>query len=304
MKTYFDCIPCFINQALQAVRAVTDDERIHERVLRKVLRATGEMDIRQSPPAMGQTIHRLIREATGNVDPYREHKRKWNRFVLNLLPELRLRVQTSSDPFETAIRLAIAGNVIDSASNPKIDEQEVRDSIERALLAPLSENAVVALYGELVSAQRILYLADNAGEIVFDRLLIEQLPMERVTLAVKGAPVINDATLEDAEQAEITELVSVISNGSDAPGTILEQCSDAFRREFEESDVVIAKGQANYETLSDSNQNLFFVLMAKCSVIARDIGCEQGELIVLHKPATGLVRQLQAEESIELRKSP
>ncbi|MFH1858126.1 MAG: ARMT1-like domain-containing protein [Candidatus Omnitrophota bacterium] len=285
MRTYFDCIPCFVNQALQAVRTVTDDEGIQEQVLRSVLRAVEKMDLRQSPPAMGQTIHRLIREVTGNIDPYREHKRKWNRFVLNLLPELRLRVETSSDPFQTAVRLAIAGNIIDSASNHEIDEQRVISSVDRALLAPLDEDAVVALYGELVSAQRILYLADNAGEIVFDRLLIEQLPMERVTLAVKGAPVINDATLEDAEQAGMTELVRVISNGSDAPGTMLEQCSVEFRQEFKCSDVVIAKGQANYETLNDSVQNLFFVLMAKCPVIARDIGCRRESLVVIQKRA-------------------
>jgi len=285
MKTYFDCIPCFVNQALQAVRAVTDDEGIQERVLRSVLREVEKMDLRQSPPAMGQTIHRLIREVTGTIDPYREHKRKWNRFVLNLLPELRLRVETSSDPFQTAVRLAIAGNIIDSASNHEIDERRVINSVDEALLAPLNEGAVSGLHAELMGAQQILYLADNAGEIVFDRLLIEQLPMDRVTLAVKGAPVINDATLEDAEQADMVGLVRVISNGSDAPGTMLEQCSNEFKEAFEGSDVVVAKGQAHYETLNDSVQNLFFVLMAKCSVIAKDIGCRQGSLVVLHKRA-------------------
>ena len=136
-----------------------------------------------------------------------------------------------------------------------------------------------------MSAKSILYLADNAGEIVFDRLLIERLDVEKVTLAVKGAPVINDATLEDAEQADLVGFVQVITNGCDAPGTMLEQCSAEFRERLAGCDVVIAKGQANYETLSLSPQNIFFVLKAKCPVIARDIGCKQGSLVVLHRPA-------------------
>ena len=274
-----------MGQALQAVRMVTDDEAVHEQVLRQVLKAASEMDLRQSPPVMGQTIHRLIRRATGNTDPYREHKIRWNRFAAGLLPELRRQVETSSDPFQTAVRLAIAGNIIDFAANSGIDEQGVRNSIEHALISPLRKDVIEALHAELMRAQRVLYLADNAGEIVFDRLLIEQLPVEKITLAVKGAPVINDATIEDAAETGMIGFVNVISNGSDAPGTILGQCSTEFRETFESSDVVVAKGQANYETLNDSTQNIFFVLKAKCPVIARDIGCEQGSLVVLHKPA-------------------
>ena len=126
----------------------------------------------------------------------------------------------------------------------------------------------------------ILYLADNAGEIVFDRLLIEQLPRDRVTVAVKGGPVINDATREDAEAAGLIDLVEVIDNGSDAPGTILEQCSPSFQRRFAEADLVIAKGQGNYETLNDVPREVFFLLKVKCPVIARDIACDLGHIAV------------------------
>jgi uncharacterized protein with ATP-grasp and redox domains len=128
-------------------------------------------------------------------------------------------------------------------------------------------------------AREILYIADNAGEIVFDRLLIERLPIEKVTVAVKGSPVINDVTMEDALVAGLPRIVEVIDNGSDAPGTILESCSGYFQERFEKADLVIAKGQGNYETLSDIDKNIFFILKAKCPVIARDIGCEVGQMI-------------------------
>ncbi|MCK4815836.1 DUF89 family protein, partial [bacterium] len=126
----------------------------------------------------------------------------------------------------------------------------------------------------------ILYLADNAGEIVFDRLLIEQLPYEKITVVVKGKPVINDATMDDAEFAGLTEIVEVFDNGSDAPGTILQDCSQTFRDRFEDADLVIAKGQGNYETLSEVDKDIFFLLKVKCFIIARDIDCEVGEMIL------------------------
>ena len=142
------------------------------------------------------------------------------------------------------------------------------------------DNQMEGFKEAISQAEEILYLADNAGEIVFDRLLIEQLPMDRVTVVVKGEPVINDATLQDAVVAGLDKIVEVTDNGSDAPGTILESCSQSFINHFDKADLVIAKGQGNYETLSDVDKNIFFILKAKCPVISRNIGCEVGEMIL------------------------
>ena len=125
-----------------------------------------------------------------------------------------------------------------------------------------------------------LYLADNAGEIVFDRLLIERLPAEKVTLAVRGGAVLNDATLIDAENTGITELVEVIRNGSDAPGTILEDCSEEFKRCFAAADLIVAKGQGNYESLSHFKKKIYFLLTVKCSVVAQDLKCCVNDLVL------------------------
>lgn len=280
MKTYFDCIPCMCRQALDAVRLVTDDEAIQEQVLRDVLRAASEMDLSKSPPVMGKRIHGLIRQLTGQNDPYKTLKERSNRLALKLYPELKREIEHSNRPLETAVRLAIAGNVIDFGVNIRLDDATVRDAIEHSLTAPLNSKGVDDFREAISKAKDILYLGDNAGEIVFDRLLIEQMPCAKVTYAVKGSPIINDATMSDALVTGMTDLVEVIENGSDAPGTILQDCSAAFRERFDAADVVVAKGQGNYETLSEAPKDIFFALKAKCPVIADRIGCEVGSLVL------------------------
>ena len=279
MKTFFDCIPCFVRQTLDSVRRATDDETVHEQVLREMLSAISEMDLRESPPAMGHKIHRFIRERVGGGDPYREMKDESNRLALELYPALKSRVEGSPNPLETAVRLAIAGNIIDIAVKGGVGRIDVNEAIHHALTSPF-DGDMEGFAGAVSRANDILYLADNAGEIVFDRLLLEQLPLGKVTVAVRGAPVINDATMADARVAGITELVDVIDNGSDVPGTILDECSAAFRRRFDEAGLIVAKGQGNYETLSEVKKDVFFLLKAKCPVIASDVGCEVGSLVL------------------------
>ncbi len=279
MKTYLECIPCFIRQALDAARLATNDEKIQEQVLRKVLVLANELDMTQSPPLMGQKIHRLIRELVGTEDPYRKIKGKFNEIALKLYPRLRQTIINSDDSFATAVRLAIAGNIIDFGVNGTLQETDLEETISQCLSGKFGDMQLKLFRSDVNGAKDILYLADNAGEIVFDRLLIERLPIEKITVVVKGSPVINDATIEDAMLAGLPKIVEVIDNGSDIPGTILESCSRQFRDRFDNADLIIAKGQGNYETLSDVDKNIFFILKAKCPVIARDIGCEVGKMI-------------------------
>jgi len=280
MQIFLDCIPCFVRQALDSARLATNDKQIHEQVIREVLRLASDLDMSQSPPAIGREIHRLIRKLIDNNDPYRELKQRHNRLALKMYADLEERVRTSDDPLETAVRLAIAGNIIDLGVKTSIEECEIEGTIRDCLTADFNNQQIKDFRNAVSRAGKILYLADNAGEIVFDRLLIEQLPVQRVAVVVKGEPVINDATIKDAKTAGLTDIVEVIDNGSDAPGTILESCSEAFRDRFEDADLIIAKGQGNYETLSDLDKNIFFLLKAKCPVIAGDLGCEVGEMIL------------------------
>ncbi len=280
MRIYLDCIPCFIRQSLDAARHATEDEHIHEQVVRGVIGLAIDMDMSQSPPLIGQQIHRLIRGLTGVGDPYHKVKQQFNNAALKLYSKIRHLIIKSKDPLETAVRMAIAGNIIDFGVKSQLNETELEETINQCLSEELSGVQLGDFRNAINEAEDILYLADNAGEIVFDRLLIEQLPIEKVTVAVKGSPVINDATMEDAVLSGLPRIVEVIDNGSDAPGTILESCSQSFKEYFNKADLVIAKGQGNYETLSDVNKSIFFILKAKCPVISRDIGCEVGEMIL------------------------
>jgi len=297
MKIYFDCIPCLVRQVLDSVRLTTDDEDIIEQVMRRALSLACRMDLRQSPPAMAQKVHRVIRKLTGVKDPYLQMKNRFNKLALQMYPDLKKRIEDSLDPFQTAVQLAIAGNIIDLGVKSTLEESSVQKAITESLTEPLDVKALEEFSTATAQANDILYLGDNAGEIVFDRLLIEQLPCENITFVVKAGPIINDATIEDAQIVGLTDIVDVIDNGSDAPGTILENCSKAFRRRFDESDLVIAKGQGNYETLSDIDKNMFFLLRAKCPVIARDIGCEVGEMILRkNKSFNGIVDLVKEAE--------
>jgi uncharacterized protein with ATP-grasp and redox domains len=280
MRTYLECVPCFVRQALDASRRITDDPAVHERVVRETLRLAMEMPFDRSPPWMGQRIHKLLREATGNPDPYREAKRHSNTLCRELYPTLKQQVRASTTPFTTAVRIAIAGNVIDFGCRSDLKDNEVLEAVDDAMDGAVDEAAVDALRRAVDEARDILYLADNAGEIVFDRLLIEEMPRDRITLVVRGSPVINDATREDAEAAGLSSLVTVIDNDSDVPGTLLESCSPDFQARFAQCDLVIAKGQGNYETLAGENQNIFFLFKTKCPVIARDVGNEVGQIAV------------------------
>ncbi|OQY13666.1 MAG: hypothetical protein B6I30_02525 [Desulfobacteraceae bacterium 4572_187] len=279
METHFDCIPCFIRQTLEAARIATLDEKLQEKILRGVLRAVSKMDLSKSPPVMGQYIHRLIREISGSQDPYKKLKDSFNKLALDIYPDLSDKVKKAEDPFEVAVRFAIAGNIIDSGAVHKLSKSYIIETIKQAMSQKLSGN-IEKLRIAMNSAKNILYLGDNTGEIVFDKLLIEHLPVDRVTFVVRGYPIINDATLMDAKIAGLTDIVQVIDNGSDAPGTVLEDCSEEFIQHFSNADLIIAKGQGNYETLSSEYKSIFFILKAKCPVIARNIGCEIGSLII------------------------
>ena len=279
MKTYNDCIPCLIRQTIDAVKFATMDEKIHEQVLRHVLLIMSDMDLHESPPVMGQRIHRTIRTLSGNDDPYKKLKDQFNQFALELYPELKKRIINSTNPLETAVRVSIAGNLIDFGASSRVNQSLVKRTIEQSLSAEIFGDIDAVLHA-VDLAETILYLGDNAGEIVFDRLLIEELPLNKITFVVRGHPVINDVTLFDAEVTGISSLVDVIDNGSDAPGTLIEECSKEFRERFFGADLIISKGQGNYETLNDIQKKIIFLLKAKCPVIAREIGCQVGDLVI------------------------
>ncbi len=278
MKTYLECIPCIIDQTIKIARQLTQDEEKQELLLQKVLVTLSNISYQQSPPYLGREAHRVIRRVLDNHDPFLKLKREFNQVVRKLYPSLRDKVSSSSDPFACAIRLAIAGNIIDFGPPHHF---ELMKTIDQVLLKNPAIDDTASLKKDLEKASVILYLGDNAGETFFDKVLIEQMPPGEVYYAVRGSPVINDATSEDAYYAGLDQVAKIVSNGSDAPGTILEDCSEEFKNIFERADLVIAKGHGNYETLNEvRGKRLYFLLMVKCKIIGRDLGCSVGDFVV------------------------
>jgi uncharacterized protein with ATP-grasp and redox domains len=255
------------------------DNRRKEQLLKRLLREIADADWNVMPVSISQRVHRMVRKETGQADPYRPLKDRMNHIALDLLPALADLAHRHQHPREAVARLAIAGNLLDAGSKTRLAPEDMAERLNAIWDMPLV-GSVTDLFRATDNARRILYLADNAGEIVFDRLLIEALPAQKVTVAVRGVPVINDATLDDAKTAGIPGVAQVIANGSDAPGTLLEECSEEFLDVFNHADLIIAKGQGNYETLSETHKDVFFLLTVKCPLIAADIGAPVGALVV------------------------
>lgn len=287
MHTSLDCFPCFTRQAVGLIRKVTQDPEEQNRLLARFLQEAGKMDFSLPPPVIAQRLQQLIRPflEEEDADPWLQEKERFTRLALDHFPVARRKVHEAADPWAAAVKLGAAGNIIDLGIHPEISDEQITQAIESGM-AQVLHGDTEALRRAVAEARQILFLGDNAGEIVFDKLLLEFLPRERVTFAVRGAPVLNDATLADAEASGITELVEVVDNGSDAPGTILPNCSPEFRQLFEQADLVIAKGQGNFETLQGiEGKEIFFILKVKCEVVAFHTGFPAGSLVLHHQSA-------------------
>jgi len=280
MKTYLDCYPCFLRQALEAARVNSASEQEQRAVLDRVMQLLEAADLNATPPEIGRRVHRIVRAALQGVDPYRKLKAESTRQALDLYEPLRELVEAADDPLEAGVRLAIAGNLIDyGPPGAPADATTLYRAVNDALQQPLAVNHLEHFRRHLADAKDVLYLADNAGETVFDRVLIETMDRP-TTYVVRGAPVLNDAMVEDALAAGLDRVARIMDNGSDAPGTILDQCSAAVREEFDTASVVVAKGQGNYETLSDCDRDVFFLLQVKCPVIAQHVGVPVGSMVI------------------------
>lgn len=265
MRISLDCLPCHLRQVLEASRMVTDDAALQEEIMRQavsVLCAYGEY---ASSPEIARDMHRIVKEKTGQADPYRAIKDRAIRSALRIYPFLRQYLEEKQDKLYWALKIAATGNIIDSAISGDVTVDEgIRPELDR----DFTICDIDAFRQRLSGCRTVLIIADNAGETVFDRLLVEQLSGLSVIYAVREEPIINDATVEDALASGLSEGVEIVSSGCTAPGTILRECTRDFQELFARADIVISKGQGNYETLSGADREIFFLLKAKCPLIA------------------------------------
>jgi len=273
------------------------DKAQEEAAAREILKVVSEISFDQTSGHIDREVQRIIRDMTGIEDPFANSKSYYTDLAIRAYPELKQTVNDSEDAFTTAVRVALAGSAIDYVFNGRADIVTIFNGVERVISRPPVCDHTRELADAVQRASSILYIADNAGETVFDRILIEELPREKVAYVVRGAPIINDATARDAEFAGITDLVEVIDNGSDAPGTILDQCSKEFRERFEAADLVISKGQANFKTLSRSEREIFFLFRVKCTVLSQLLNCNKNELMVMDSKRSFNGRKLHDQKT-------
>ena len=276
MKAQPECLPCMLRASLTAARLAGADEEVQWAILREVMpllaeRLPGRPPIEVSPAAQG-----IVRRLSRVEDPFAAAKRQANRELLELVPELRAAAAEAPDPLAFLLRLAAAGNAVDLGARTGYRLVEVTQADRWGRFD------YPAFLAHLERAKRVFLIADNAGEIVLDRLLCEELSRwgKRVTVAVRGAPTLNDATLTDAEEVGLPQVAEVITTGQDHPGVFLSRVSPEFLEAFRGADLVIAKGMGNFEGLSDESGPLFFLLQAKCAPVARALGVEVGELVL------------------------
>ncbi|MGB9757782.1 MAG: damage-control phosphatase ARMT1 family protein [Candidatus Bipolaricaulaceae bacterium] len=280
MRTYPECIPCILQASLNAGRLAQAEEGKLWQALKEAAAVSAKWEKEEPPIALGAAVARILRERLGEGDPFSPAKREGNMKLLALYPELKARVHAASDPLDEALHLAAAANALDLGVYREIDFVK---TLERALSSPKGRWDLPELKQRLTQARRILYLADNAGEIVADRILIEELLElgKEVILAVRAGPILNDVTLADLAEVDLPKEVKVITTGSDLPGVFLPLCSPEFRQEFAGAELVVSKGMGNFEGLSAERGPIFFLLQAKCFPVAKEAGVEVGQLVLL-----------------------
>lgn len=226
-------------------------------------------------------LHQKLKEFNGIADPFIEEKKESNEIALKLYDEWKPKVLDSENPFNLALRLAIAGNIMDYGTNEYFN---VKETISEVIHTDFAIDQSAQLKQSIINAKNILYLGDNAGEIVFDKLLIETMMHPNVTYAVRGGPILNDATLFDAEKVGIDLVADLISNGYDAPSTVIEHSSRQFQSAFDSADLIISKGQGNMEGLMNQNdKRIYFLLTVKCNVIAELLQVKKGNFLVFNQ---------------------
>lgn len=281
LNVVLDCIPCYLKQARNALGQVEISEEQAREALYGILPLIPELDPQGTPAENSTLILWKINELLGIKDPFARAKKESNDLALKLLPSLREQILSSADPLFTALQVAVAGNIIDLGIFKDFD---VEASIQEAMDKKFARNDYDIFKEKLSTARSVLILGDNSGEIVFDKLLAEQLKAGgiNVTYAVKAKPILNDATEEDAAYVGMGSVAAVLTNGSGFLGTVRKTCSDEFCRAFGQADLVISKGQANYESLESdeaAQKKTYFLLRAKCEVVAASLGVILGEMV-------------------------
>jgi len=274
------CIPCIVKQACNAAKLFAHGNKdVQLTIVKEVCRAVDDIDMNYTAPMFSATIQSIVEKHLGVGNPYGSIKEKNRKTAEQYLPHVRALMDSSKDRLEFAIRAAILGNIIDLGASPEFD---IELEINRITSNNIDLSMLPRFKDDLKEAKLVLYIGDNYEEALFDTFLLIELLPRKVVFAVRSKPVLNDITLEDARRIGIDTVCTVIESGSTIAGTDLNESTREFLELYEQADIVIAKGQGNYETLMDETRPIYFMFKIKCEVIAERSGYPVGHGVLLY----------------------
>lgn len=280
MRSRPDCVLCAARQALTSGRMASASEELQVAMLYRAMKALVSCSLELSPAELASRAIRAAIDLLDIEDPFRDIKACYNRIALELVERYRGMVEGATDPLTVALKLAVAGNVVDFGVGKKFDLEQ---TVEQVLNLNFAVDYTHSFQEDLKQAETVLFVADNAGEIAFDKLLLEQMGSREIYVAVKSGPILNDATLQDAHQVGLNRVAQLITTGSNSLGINLQECSEEFKRLLWSVDLVLGKGHANFETMDQLDREVYLLLMAKCPVVAEELGVKVGDTVLVKK---------------------
>ncbi|WP_018248703.1 damage-control phosphatase ARMT1 family protein [Orenia marismortui] len=282
MELRLDCLPCIFRQTLEGSRMATEDEALIREILNEYAQLIPKLDSKEKAPAIVGKVHQIIKEKTGVADPYQKFKEEHMKLALNLYPKVKKIIKDATDSLQGALIMAATGNSIDAGLFSKVN---IKDQIEDALENGFVQSDFELFKEKLKSEAKVLIIGDNAGEAIFDKLLIKELNKfgVEITYATREVPVLNDVSIKEAKEIGLDQISKLISSGCKTPGTILNNTTQEFRLAYQQADIIISKGQGNLEGLSSVSAPIFFLLKAKCNLVARILDVNEGDLVFRFK---------------------
>lgn len=287
------CISCILSKEELAIRQFMDEERKSE-YMHQVLGILYKYAQTESSPGLTERLEALYREFWGRAKDFSEQKHKYNQLLLRMEAKIEQQIQASADPLETCIKYVCAGNYIDFSAVDDVNENTLGELLAQAAGQDISREEYVRFREDLQNAQSLVYLTDNCGEIVLDKIFIkhikENFPHLRLTAIVRGEDVINDATLADAREVGLTDIVPCIGNGNAAPGTILSRLSAQAKETLLCADVIISKGQGNFESLYGEKRNPYYLFLCKCELFVQRFSLKQYQSVFVREERLHITR--------------
>lgn len=275
----YECLICQVKALPKRMDKYQVAPQKRNELVSRLIKDIAEIDLNDSysPEITSNILKKLMRESDVS-DPYEKEKKDSNREMLERYDEFKQMITNSENPFDTALRLSIAGNIIDFGPDHKFD---IHETIAKVMSSDFAVNDSEQLQDAIKNAKTILYLGDNCGEVVLDKLFLETINHPNVVFAVRNSAVLNDVTLKEATEVGIPQVARLISNGDDTPSTLLHRVSPEFKAVYDSADLIISKGMGNFEGLmNEKDPRLFYLLMIKCHVIGQKLGVQKGEFVV------------------------